>query len=112
MFVDSQAALAAAVDKQQSKLAEAEAALAEAQSADCSGGGAEKRREELATCVAQEQLLLSKQEAAAAAAAELGAAAGVQQLLDVAGDALAVQLDQRLGATVTDPAIYRAHAAK
>ncbi|KAI3425944.1 hypothetical protein D9Q98_007914 [Chlorella vulgaris] len=112
VFVDSQAALAAAVDKQQSKLAEAEAALAEAQSADCSGGGAEKRREELATCVAQEQLLLSKQEAAAAAAAELGAAAGVQQLLDVAGDALAVQLDQRLGATVTDPAIYRAHAAK
>lgn len=110
VFADATDALAAAVAKQQGKVAEAQAALAEA--APDSGGGADKRREELATNLAQEELLLGKQEAAAAAVAAAGAAAGVGRLLELAGDALAEALDKKLGATVTDPAIYRAHAAK
>ncbi|KAL4430549.1 hypothetical protein ABPG77_005789 [Micractinium sp. CCAP 211/92] len=110
VFADASEALAASVAKQQGKVAEAQAALAEAASE--SGSGAEKRREELSTNLAQEQLLLGKQEAAAAAVAAGGAAAGVGQLLALAGDALAEALDKKLGATVTNPAIYRAHAAK
>lgn len=110
VFADATEALAASVAKQQGKVAEAQTALVEAASE--SGSGAEKRREELATNLAQEQLLLGKQEAAAAAVAAGGAAAGVGQLLALAGDALAEALDKKLGATVTDPAIYRAHAAK
>lgn len=110
MFADASAALAAAVDKQAGKVAEAEAVLAEA-AAD-SSSAAEKRREELATNLAQEQMLLGKQQAAAAALAAAGAAAAVERQLEIAGDALAEALDKQLGATVTDPAIFRAHAAK
>lgn len=107
---DAAAALAAAVDKQRSKAAEAEAALAEAAGEVCGSG--ERRREELSTNLAQERMLLGKQEAAAAALAAAGPAASVEQLLEIAGDALAEALDKQLGATVTDPAIFRAHAAK
>ena len=110
VYADASAALAAAVDKQRGKVAEAEAALAEA-SAD-SGSVAEKRREELATNLAQEQMLLGKQLAAAAALEGAGAAAATERQLEIAGDALAEALDKQLGATVTDPAIFRAHAAK
>lgn len=110
VYADASAALAAAVDKQRGKVAEAEAALAEA-AAD-SGSVAEKRREELATNLAQEQMLLGKQLAAAAALEGAGAAAAIERQLEIAGDALAEALDKQLGATVTDPAIFRAHAAK
>lgn len=110
VFADATAALAAAVDKQRGKVAEAEALLAEA--AAEAGSAGEKRREEFSTNLAQEQLLLSKQEASAAALAAAGAGAGVPALLEVASDALAEALDKKLGATVTDQAIFRAHAAK
>lgn len=110
VYADAIEALAAAVEKQSSKVREAQLALSEAGSE--SGGAAEKRSEELSTNVAQEYLLLGKQQAAAAAVAEAGPAAGVDKLLELAGDALAEALDKRLGATVTDPAIYRTHAAK
>ncbi|PRW33977.1 Cysteinyl-tRNA synthetase isoform C [Chlorella sorokiniana] len=110
VYADASAALAAAVDKQRGKVAEAEAALAEA-AAD-SGSVAEKRREELATNLAQEQMLLGKQLSAAAALEAAGAAAAIERQLEIAGDALAEALDKQLGATVTDPAIFRAHAAK
>lgn len=122
VFQDATAALAAAVDKQRGKVADAEAALADAAAegtvplpcggSTSSSAAVEKRREELGTKVGEEALLLGKQEAAAAALAAAGAGAGVQRLLEVAGDALAEQLDRQLGATVTDPAIYRAHAAR
>ena len=122
VFQDATAALAAAVDKQRGKVGEAEAALAEAAAegavplpcggSTSSSAAVERRREELGTKVGEEALLLGKQEAAAAALAAAGAGAGVQRLLEVAGDALAEQLDRQLGATVTDPAIYRAHAAR
>lgn len=110
VFADASGALAAAVEKQRGKVAEAEAALAEA--AGDSGGAAEKRREELATNLAQEQMLVGKAEAAAAALAAAGAGAPIAQQLEIAGDALAEALDRQLGATVTDPAIFRTHAAK
>jgi hypothetical protein len=110
VFADASEALAAAVEKQQAKLMEAQAAAQQA--AGEVGGGADKRREELANAVAEQQLLLSKQEKAAAELKAAGAAAGVPRLLAIAGDALAEALDRRLGATVTDPAIFRAHAAK
>ena len=110
VFADASEALAAAVDKQRRKVGEAEAALADA--AAEAGSAGEKRREELSTNLAQEQLLLGKQEAAAAALAAAGQGAGVAALLQLAGDALAEALDRQLGATVTDPAIFRAHAAK
>jgi cysteinyl-tRNA synthetase len=110
IFVDASAALAAAAEKQRGKVAAAEAALAQAGGEACAG--AERRREELATNLAQEQLLAGKQEAAGAALAALGPGAAADELLAVAGDALAEALDRQLGASVTDPAIFRAHAAK
>ncbi len=57
-------------------------------------------------------MLLGKQMAAAAALESAGAAAAIEKQLEIAGDALAEALDRQLGATVTDPAIFRAHAAK
>lgn len=110
IFVDASAALAAAAEKQRGKVAAAEAALAQDGGEACAG--AERRREELATNLAQEQLLAGKQEAAGAALAALGPGAAADELLAVAGDALAEALDRQLGASVTDPAIFRAHAAK
>lgn len=74
--------------------------------------GADRRLEELRTALAQEQLMLSKAEGALGALHAAGAAASAQELLGIGGDALAEALDKELGATVTDPAIFRAHAAK
>ena len=110
VFADATVALAAAADKQRAKAADAAAALAEA--AAEAGAAAYKRREELATNLAQEEMLAAKVEAAAAALAAAGPAAPIDVQLEVAGDALAEALDRKLGATVTDPAIFRAHAAK
>jgi hypothetical protein len=76
------------------------------------GSGAERRAEELRTALAQEQLLLGKAEGALGVLRAAGAGAGAPALLALGADALAEALDRRLGATVTDPAIFRAHAAK
>lgn len=120
VFSDVSEAVAAALAKQQAKAAEAEAALAAesgaagdgASAAASRGGGEGRRREDLATNLAQELLLLGKAEAAAAAVAAAGTGAGAEKLLELGGDALAEALDKAEGGSVTDPAIFRAHAAK
>lgn len=68
--------------------------------------------EELAAALAQESMLLGKLECTAAAVAAVGAGAPLAQLLDLAGDELAAALDAEHGAEVTDPAVFRVHAAK
>lgn len=122
VFADVRAALLAALTKQGSKLAEAQEALAEEQEAMLSVGAptptgnsaraTERRREDLATNVAQEHLLLRKTEASLAELEAGGLAAGIEAILDLGADALAEALDKEQGATVTDPAIFRAHAAR
>jgi cysteinyl-tRNA synthetase len=78
----------------------------------CPAAAPQRVGEELASALAQEQLLLSKVEASAAQLAAAGPGAGAQALLALGGDELAVALDAQHGAEVTDPAIFRSHAAK
>eukprot|EP00887_Chlorella_sp_A99_P008002 scaffold12.g8002.t1 len=121
VHADVAAALAEAAARQAAKVAAAEAALAaeaEAPPAPSPGGAAsgdkaaERRREELGTNLAQERLLAAKAAAAAGALAAGGPGAGIPAMLEVGADALAEKLDRELGASVTDPAIFRAHAAR
>ena len=73
---------------------------------------AARQAAELATQVAQEQLLLSQLESASAAVERAAPSGQADALYDAAGDALAAWLDGRLGSTVEDPSIFRAHAAR
>lgn len=110
----ARAALATAQAKQTAKVEKAKTdAAAMAQEAATKGSGADKRKaDELSALVPQEELKL-KQTADAAAKLEGVAGAGdAAAVFDAAGDAIAAVLDADRGATVTDPAIYRAHAAK
>ncbi len=61
---------------------------------------------------AQELLLLSKLRDCAAEVEAMGAGGGAEGLLGLGGDALAAALDMEEGHDVTDPGIYRAHAAR
>jgi cysteinyl-tRNA synthetase len=119
---DAAAALAAAEAAQRAKLAAAAAALAEAEveigaaAAGASGaaGGASlaKRREGLAEAAAQEALLVRQAGEARAALAALPPAAPAADALAIAADALAAALDAAQGGGVTDPGVFRAHAAR
>jgi cysteinyl-tRNA synthetase len=110
---DAAAALAAARAAQAAKLAAAAAAAAEAGAEAAAGdAGAARRREGLAEGEAAEALLLAQLDAAAAALDAAAAAADVPALLALAGDALAAHLDATRGAAVTDPEVFRAHAAR
>lgn len=111
---DARAALAAAEGKQREKAAAAAAELAAAKAEAAAAGGcgeAAKRRDGLADAAAQEDLLLSKAAAAVKDLDALGAGATVDAVLALGSDALAAALDADLKATVTDPSIFRAHAA-
>ncbi|GAB4823051.1 hypothetical protein N2152v2_010097 [Parachlorella kessleri] len=111
IYDDITAAVQASLDRQHGKVAETEGALA-AEEAVAGDKAAERRKEELRTALAQEQLLRSKAEAALGALRAAGPSAGAAALFELGSDALAEALDCKLGATVTDPAIFRAHAAK
>lgn len=116
VLADASAALAAAEAKQSAKAAAAAAELAQADGEVAAGGEcaaeAAKRRDGLADALAQEELLLSKASAAVKDLNALGAGATTDAILALASDALAVQLDSELKGTVTDPSIFRGHAAR
>ena len=119
---DAKAALAAAEEKQREKTTAAAADLT-ATDAEVAAGGpcaaeAAKRREGLADAAASEALLLSKASAAVKdletlqnSTTSTTSAPTVESILALASDALSVQLDSELKSTVTDPSIFRAHAA-
>jgi cysteinyl-tRNA synthetase len=94
-------ALAAAIADQRAKAEAAEAAAAAG-----AGGRAAK---ELADAAAADAFKLAALEASASAVASCDGT--VDALLAAGGDALAASLDARSGASVADPAIFRAHAA-
>lgn len=124
ILADAKAALAAAEAKQRKKVEDAAQALAEVD-AEANGSSAiaasdvalstaaVRRKEGLTEAAAQEDLLLSKIATSLADIHQIQpATADLQTILDLAGDALAAHLDQEKGSTVTDPGIFRAHAAR
>ena len=116
VLTDAKAALASAEAKQAEKTAAAVAELSQADVMVAKGGDsapeAAKCRIGLADAAAQEELLLSKASAAVQQLESLGATPTTDAIIALASDALAVQLDSELKATVTDPSIFRGHAAK
>jgi len=107
-------ALEAARSKQEAKVARAAQDAEEmARAAQASVAGADKRKaEELQALVPEEQLKLSQVEQALAEVEQAAATADAERVFRAAGDAIAASLDEEKGSSVTDPAIYRAHAAK
>ncbi|KAL4548554.1 hypothetical protein Ndes2526B_g01118 [Nannochloris sp. 'desiccata'] len=114
---DARTALATAEAKQREKCIAAAADFAQAE-ADVTAGGpnaseAAKRREGLADAAASEDLLLSKATASVKQLDSLGSTSPTTEaILSLASDALAIQLDAELKHTVTDPSIFRGHAAR
>lgn len=113
--------LTATLAKQQAKVQEVQQQAADAAAelqAACEDkrGGLSRKVTELEAAVKGEEL---KGRRVADALAELGAlalggdaAADIEALLRVAGDWVAERLDKEQGASVTDPAVFRGHAAK
>eukprot|EP00951_Prasinocladus_malaysianus_P028354 scaffold258012_cov40-Prasinocladus_malaysianus.AAC.1 len=100
--------------KQEGKVAEArQDADAMAAEAASKGSASDKRKaDELAALVPQEELKLKQIVESAAKLEEVAASHDVEEVFAVAGDHIAAVLDAERGTNVTDPAIYRAHAAK
>eukprot|EP00873_Tetraselmis_striata_P043036 jgi/Tetstr1/463300/TSEL_008224.t1 len=110
----ARSALATAASKQAAKV-EAAKADSEAMSKEASvkGSSSDKRKaDELAALVPQEELKLKQASESAAKLEEVAGSGSADAVLEAAGDAIAAVLDAERGSTVTDPAIYRAHAAK
>eukprot|EP00271_Cylindrocystis_brebissonii_P001523 TRINITY_DN11788_c0_g2_i1.p1 TRINITY_DN11788_c0_g2~~TRINITY_DN11788_c0_g2_i1.p1 ORF type:complete len:804 (+),score=187.84 TRINITY_DN11788_c0_g2_i1:329-2740(+) len=100
-----------AAEAQQKKIAEVTEAAGEATSS--------QQKTELSTQVAQEELKLKQVQEAAEEVTRLskealakGGEEGVKMLLPAGRDALATELDKREGSSITDPSIFRAHAAR
>lgn len=71
-----------------------------------------KKLEELQSALKNEEHKLSQITRVKEQLKELGPGSPVEDILAVAGEAVAEQLDKELGSQVTDHALYRAHAAK
>lgn len=115
LLVDTKQAIAQAESKQLAKLAQMlESARITAESASTSASAAAKRKEAWDEREAQEKLLLSKILAAKKALEDMPLKDGdmSNEIIDTAGDYLAEWLDQSQGSSVTDPAIFRQHAAE
>jgi cysteinyl-tRNA synthetase len=121
LLADATAALSAAEAKQRAKAekARSEADAAEAEAAAEGSATAAKRRDGFLEAAASEELLLAKTQGDVAKLRQLvsGAASkqqlpGQEDVLAVASDALAADLDAQHGTSVTDPAIFRGHAAR
>jgi cysteinyl-tRNA synthetase len=116
---DAAAALQIATDKQQEKLQAAHSALSQADAELSSAQGnpnqtasITRKRDDLLSAAAEQELLFKKAVDAQAALDAAPPSASLDALFSIASDALAESLDTQLGATVTDPAIFRAHAAR
>jgi cysteinyl-tRNA synthetase len=115
LLADTKQAIAQAESKQLAKLAQMlELARVTAETASSSACAAAKQKEAWEEREAQEKLLLSKILAAKRAleAMPLKDGDASNEITDTAGDYLAEWLDQSQGSSVTDPAIFRQHAAK
>ena len=113
VLADARTALVAAEAKQREKTeaAHVELARAEREAAEgCAEAG--RRKSDVAETAAQEDLLLSKATQAVKDLDALGPTPSTQSILALASDALSSQLDAELKSTVTDPSIFRLHAAK
>ncbi|KFM24979.1 Cysteine-tRNA ligase, cytoplasmic [Auxenochlorella protothecoides] len=112
---DARAALAAAQAKQAKKVGKAHAerkAALERSSDPCGPRGDGRVVAELDTLLAQEEHVAARLAGTLAALEALGPSADAAALLGVAGDVLAEWLDAARGGEVTDPAVFRAHAAR
>lgn len=116
---DAAAALQSATNLQQEKLQAAHSALSQADAELSSAHGnpnqtasITRKRDDLASAAAEQELLSKKAVDAQAALAAAPPSASLDTLFSIASDALAESLDKQLGSTVTDPAIFRAHAAR
>ncbi|GBG86559.1 hypothetical protein CBR_g41622 [Chara braunii] len=113
VFKDAASALGEEIDKQEKKLKGVEA--------DTLAATTSRQREDLANALAQEKLKLEKLQAAAAVLSKereslldpsKSAKEALAGILAIAADAIASSLDAKEGASVTDLAIFRSHAAK
>lgn len=98
---DANAAVQAAIEKQQKKVDKAEAELAAAEA---------RVKEDFENELKNEQLKLSQAQQAMAGLQQQGLSS--EQVLSVAGDYIAQQLDEQKGHEVTEHSIYQAHASK
>eukprot|EP00192_Tetraselmis_astigmatica_P007572 CAMPEP_0117672910 /NCGR_PEP_ID=MMETSP0804-20121206/14178_1 /TAXON_ID=1074897 /ORGANISM="Tetraselmis astigmatica, Strain CCMP880" /LENGTH=765 /DNA_ID=CAMNT_0005481587 /DNA_START=120 /DNA_END=2418 /DNA_ORIENTATION=- len=106
--------LEAAKAKQSAKVEEARKAAEEMAVSSASKGSASDKRkaDELQALVPQEELKLAQVAGSLDDLEKVSAAGSAETVLAAAGDAIAASLDAEKGSAVTDPAIYRAHAAK
>ena len=109
LLKDATEALMAAEQKQVEKLQEAEKELL----GNVEGNqDAKKKMDGLKEAVEQEKLLYTKVSNALAELRNMGAGASQEDILNVSGDALAARLDEERKDQVSDPEIFRKHAAR
>eukprot|EP00889_Picochlorum_renovo_P002291 jgi/Picre1/29321/NNA_004711.t1 len=109
LLKDAAEALAVAEQKQLAKLKNAEE---EVERCDVTTPDGKKRIENLKEAAEQEGLLYRKMSDAVDRLKEMDVSTSRDEILDAAGDALAARLDEERKATVSDPEIFRAHAAR
>lgn len=88
--------------------AEAAAAAGDKKAASAAG----RKREELELAAKSEAHKLAQIQSAQQALAAAGPGASADAVYAIASDHIAAALDKERGASVTDPSIYRAHAAR
>lgn len=115
LFEDALAALSSAEERQRKKTeaAQIEAEQAEKElKASPESSAISKRRDGLREAAASEELLLGKTVDALQKLKNLKCQSlSSEAILELAGDALAADLDDKYKSTVTDPSIFRKHAA-
>lgn len=109
LLQDARDALRCAEQKQLSKLNDAEAEMAGADGSDASG---QKRLVGLQEAVEQEKLLYSKVASALAEVEGMDASTSQEDILKVSKDDLAAYIDDMHKESVSDPEIFRQHAAR
>ena len=109
LLKDAAEALAVAEQKQLAKLKGAEE---EVERCDVNTADGKKRIENLKEAAEQEALLYKKMSEAVDRLKGMDVSTSQDEILDAAGDALAARLDEERKATVSDPEIFRAHAAR
>lgn len=110
LLQDSIEAVGLAVEKQKGKVEEAEGEVEKAMS-EMDSAEKKKKLEGLQEAAEQEQLLYSKLASALEKIRGMSSQSPKEEVLNVAGDALAARLDEERKASVSDPEIFRAHAA-
>jgi cysteinyl-tRNA synthetase len=109
LLQDACEALRSAEQKQLSKLKEAEVEL---EGVDCSDASGQKRLDGLKEAVEQEKLLYSKVASALKEVEGMDASTSQEDILRVSKDSLAAYIDEVHKESVSDPEIFRQHAAR